>query len=124
MHYVDLDSAYPQRNVLSEDTVTAGTLNGAMNAEVDIWWYELTLGLDWSKTLFGRLDVYALVGATAHALDWEMSHTTSWTVAGADSPATTTRASDDGRINSLEPTRSKPHSVLHEKVLQCGWTLY
>jgi len=93
---LDLDSAYPQRNVLSEDTVTVGTLNGAMNAEVDIWWYELTLGLDWSKTLFGRLDLFALVGPTMQVLDWEMSHTTSWTIAGDNSPVTTTRANEDG----------------------------
>jgi len=93
---IDLDSSYPQRNITSQDTVVAGTLNGVMDAEVDIYWYELTLGLDWTQTLFNRLDLFALVGPTMHVLDWEMEHSTTWTVAGENSPATTTRASDDG----------------------------
>ena len=91
-HYADP----PQRNVTSQDTVVTGTLNGLMDAEVDIYWYELTLGLDWTQTLFNRLDLFALVGPTVHVLDWEMEHNTTWTVAGANSPATTTRASEDG----------------------------
>jgi len=96
-YYWDLPKEYgPQRNVTSQDTVVAGTLNGVMDAEVDIYWYELTLGLDWTQSLFNRLDLFALVGPTMHLLDWEMEHSTTWTVAGADSPATTTRASDDG----------------------------
>ncbi len=96
INHIDLDSNYPQRNVQSQDTVTAGILNGMMDAEVDIYWYELTLGLDWSKTLFNRLDLFALVGPTAHILDWEMEHNTTWTIAGDNSPATTTRANDSG----------------------------
>ena len=92
----DFDPNYPQRNVVSQDTVTTGTLNGMMDAEVDIYWYELTLGLDWSKTLFNRLDLFALVGPTAHVLDWEMEHNTTWTIAGDKSPVTTTHANDSG----------------------------
>ena len=87
---------YPQRNVVSQDTVTTGILNGLMDAEVDIYWYELTLGVDWSKTLFNRLDLFALVGPTAHILDWEMEHNTTWTIAGENSPVTTTHANDSG----------------------------
>ena len=93
---VDINSSYPQRNVQSQDSVVVGTLNGLMDADVDIYWYELTLGLDWSKTLFNRLDLFALVGPTAHILDWEMEHNTTWTIAGDNSPATTTRANDSG----------------------------
>ncbi len=93
---INLSSSYPHRSIVSEKTVETGRLQGVTDAEVETLTGELTLGLDWTRRLFGRLDVYALAGVTLQVLDWELGHTTRWTVAGQAEPAAVTRDRDTG----------------------------